>query len=404
MGPSGLGGDLFAHAVEVTDHVRAREQIERLLAESEYARAEAESARERTAALQALTGAVSSASTVGEVAGAIVAHAKAMLGAAGVVVARVSADGEHLDIVGASDMPDASRERWSRFPLGANAPLAEAARTGESIYLESREAWIARYPEIAPELDASGHQANVVVPLILEGRVFGALGAAFRAARVFTADERAAVLTVSRQCALALERARLFESERIARRAAESANRTKSDFLAVISHELRTPLNTIDGYAELMELGIHGPLTEDQRQDLARIRKTQRHLLGLINGVLDYARVEAGAVRYAVRDVAVDETLAKLRVTRCSVSARKTSHPVTTPDAIRDLTVQADPEKLQQIILNLLTNAIKFTEPGGRIDLACSAEGPSVRTSRSRTQAAAFHPINSRACSNHLCR
>ena len=259
-------------------------------------------------------------------------------------------------------------------------PLAEAARTGESIYLESREAWIARYPEIAPELDASGHQANAVVPLILEGRVFGALGAAFHTARVFTADERAAVLTVSRQCALALERARLFESERIARHAAESANRTKSDFLAVISHELRTPLNTIDGYAELMELGIHGPLTEDQRQDLARIRKTQRHLLGLINGVLDYARVEAGAVRYAVRDVAVDETLATCE-SLVAPLVRGRHLALFYGGCDPELTVQADPEKLQQIVLNLLTNAIKFTEPGGRIDLACSTEGQSAHIS-----------------------
>ena len=77
-----------------------------------------------------------------------------------------------------------------------------------------------------------------------------------------------------------------------------------------MSHELRTPLNAIDGYAELMELGIHGTLSDDQRQDLARIRKSQRHLLGLINGVLNYARIEAGAVRYDIGDVILDEVLA----------------------------------------------------------------------------------------------
>ncbi|HEX5970840.1 MAG TPA: PAS domain-containing protein, partial [Gemmatimonadaceae bacterium] len=105
------------------------------------------------------------------------------------------------------------------------------------------------------------------------------------------------------------ERDRLLEFAEEARRDAEAASRAKSEFLAVMSHELRTPLNAIGGYAELLELGVRGPVTDAQREDLRRIQASQRHLLGLINEVLNYARVEAGAVRYDLADVPVAETL-----------------------------------------------------------------------------------------------
>lgn len=111
----------------------------------------------------------------------------------------------------------------------------------------------------------------------------------------------------------------LGESERArreaesARREAEAANRSKGEFLAVMSHELRTPLNAISGYAELMELGLHRPVTDQQRADLARIQASQRHLLGLINQVLNYTRIDAGAVAYDLTDVPVGEALAAAR-------------------------------------------------------------------------------------------
>ena len=170
----------------------------------------------------------------------------------------------------------------------------------------------------------------------------------------------------------------LGESERAraeaeaARRDAEAANRAKSEFLAIMSHELRTPLNAIGGYAELIELGIRGPITPEQRADLARVQQSQRHLLGLINGVLNYARVEAGAVNYNLADVSVLEVLGTCEaLVAPQMRARQLTFEFAAPSD--DVHVRADREKLQQILLNLLSNAIKFTEPGGRITLSCEA-------------------------------
>ena len=157
-----------------------------------------------------------------------------------------------------------------------------------------------------------------------------------------------------------------------ARADAEAANRTKGEFLAVMSHELRTPLNAIGGYVELLEMGIHGPVTSQQRDALARIQHSQRHLLGLINQVLNYTRVETGTVTYDIADVPVSEALASAEALVVpQVRARGLSYVIGRCDPA--LAARADPEKLRQILLNLLTNAIKFTEAGGEIGVSCEA-------------------------------
>jgi PAS domain S-box-containing protein len=168
------------------------------------------------------------------------------------------------------------------------------------------------------------------------------------------------------------ERERLLAEAETAREEAERANRAKSEFLAVMSHELRTPLNAISGYADIIEMGIHGPVTEAQRQALGRIQKSQQHLLGLINEVLNYARLESGAVAYDIGDVCVREVLATAEALTAP-QARARDLTLSLCDLAADLAVRADPEKLRQVLLNLLSNAIKFTDPGGHIDVDCRA-------------------------------
>lgn len=182
------------------------------------------------------------------------------------------------------------------------------------------------------------------------------------------AIERERVARESAECAKVEADQATADAQR-ARALAEQANRAKSDFLAVMSHELRTPLNAIGGYAELLELGIHGPITPAQSDALIRIQRSQRLLLGLVNQVLNYARVETGNIRYNFECVKLDEVL---RTAEGSVAPQMRSKGIRYEynGCDSSLNVQADAEKLQQILLNLLTNAVKFTDTGGAISVS----------------------------------
>jgi len=162
-----------------------------------------------------------------------------------------------------------------------------------------------------------------------------------------------------------------------ARAAAEAANQAKSDFLTTMSHELRTPLNAISGYTELLAMEIRGPITEEQRGDLVRIRRSGQFLLSVINDILNLARLEAGKVEYELTDVPITPLLSGLEALIApQIAARELTYRFVRHEA--PLTVRGDFEKVQQILLNLLTNAVKFTPPGGRITVDCEAVGDGV--------------------------
>jgi len=154
---------------------------------------------------------------------------------------------------------------------------------------------------------------------------------------------------------------------------AEEANRAKSTFLATMSHELRTPLNAIGGYVQLLELGIQGPITDAQADALARVARAQRHLLRLINDVLNLARIEAGRVDYNLAPCNLREMAdAVLPMVEPQLQSRRVRYSV---DLAPELTAYADREKVQQILLNLLSNATKFTPADGSVTVTGLADG-----------------------------
>ena len=146
------------------------------------------------------------------------------------------------------------------------------------------------------------------------------------------------------------------------------ANRAKAEFLAVMSHELRTPLNAIAGYSDLLAMGIDGPLTEKQTDAISRIRRNQQHLLGLIDEVLTFARIEAGSSNLESVPIAVNEAFESLEPL-VEPQLQQKSLQLLSPEIDPGLVVQADRAKLRQVLLNVVVNAIKFTPAGGRITM-----------------------------------
>jgi signal transduction histidine kinase len=140
---------------------------------------------------------------------------------------------------------------------------------------------------------------------------------------------------------------------------------------------LRTPLNAIGGYAELLAMGVHGPLNAEQAQDVARVRRSNQHLLTLINDVLNFAKVDAGQTEYRLTAVPVDETLRDTESMIAPQILQKGLH-YSYKGVDKSASVLADPEKMQQIILNLLSNAVKFTDAGGTITLSAEVAGKCI--------------------------
>jgi PAS domain S-box-containing protein len=163
----------------------------------------------------------------------------------------------------------------------------------------------------------------------------------------------------------------------VARLTAEEANRAKSQFLANMSHEIRTPINAVTGYAELLEMGIGGPLTAQQRHQVERIRGSSQHLLTLVNEVLDLAKVESGQMTVHRERGSVAESLDGALGMVQTQAARRGLRLVDDTGASREAGFVGDADRVRQILVNLLSNAVKFTEPGGRVSICASVtDGP----------------------------
>lgn len=270
-----------------------------------------------------------------------------------------------------------ARELNQRYPtdMSAKTGVANVFRTGQpELYPEITDEMLAvgavddEHLRITREL---GLRSAMIVPLSVRGSTFGVLTlVSAESRRRYGADDLALATELARRAAFAIDSARQHQQALKAQHEAERANRAKSQFLAAMSHELRTPLNAIAGYAQLLSMGIRGPITDDQHADLARIEQSQRHLLGLINDVLEFARIEAGRVEYHLAPIPVATLLGDLEdFVRPQLRNRELEFFCDDPP--EGVFVRADPDKARQILLNLLSNAVKFTPPKGRIDVRC---------------------------------
>ena len=374
---------------DVADRVAAAAERERLLAAERVA-------RERTERLQALTAAFSGALTPDDVVRLVVDQGLAALGADAGLVALLDPSGEWLTPRESRGYAEGVPGQWGRIAHEAALPVAEAVRTGRAVVLRTPEERARRFPAVAEALAA--YEASIALPLVGRGGALGALAVNRRAAGDLGAEALAFMEAFARQCAQALERTTAYEAEQRARAEAEreraaavEANRSKSEFLAVMSHELRTPLNAIGGHVQLVEMGLHGPVSEAQLQALARVQKAQHHLLSLINDVLSYAKLEAGKVEFDLQPTLVADVIRDVvPIVDPQVRAKGLVLDVSLPeDPGRDegpMLVWTDRDKFAQALFNLLSNAIKFTpgvqhsgEPGRlRVELSGRGETPDV--------------------------
>ncbi|HEY4304455.1 MAG TPA: ATP-binding protein [Gemmatimonadaceae bacterium] len=286
----------------------------------------------------------------------------------------VDHQGEKLTLYTLSGAP---REAFENFGHPRATPVFAPTFHGTAVVRSDDITKDERYGQWPPHHGMPpGHlpvRSYLAVPVFeRSGEVLGGLFFGHEETGVFDARaERLAVGTAA-WAGIAMENARLYEAERTARSSAEAANAAKSEFLANMSHELRTPLNAIGGYSDLLSAGIRGPVNEAQLADLARIKRSQHHLLSLINDILNFAKIEAGRVQMVPRDVSMSDVLGQLEaMIGPQLLEKHLQYDYQCCDA--SYTAYVDPERLQQILLNLLSNAVKFTNDGGRITVHCAA-------------------------------
>ena len=365
---------LQAQASEVE---AANDQLLELNQEAERARQDTEQARLEVEALNEVGNALVSELAVERIVQTVTDAATSLSGAqfGAFFYNVVDAQGEKLTLFTLAGAP---REAFENFGHPRPTPVFAPTFYGTAVVRSDDITQDERYGQMAPDHGMPrGHlpvRSYLAVPVFARsGEVLGGLFFGHSETGVFTARSERLVVGIAAWAGISMENARLYDAERSARDAAESANRAKSEFLANMSHELRTPLNAIGGYADLLIGGIRGEITDQQRADLVRIKRSQHHLLSLINDILNFAKIEAGHLPMKLRDVSMSEVLGVLESLIAPQLLEK-NIGYTYECCDPSYTAHVDPERLQQILLNLLSNAVKFTPVGGHISVICGAE------------------------------
>ena len=265
----------------------------------------------------------------------------------------------------------------AEYPTDWNSPfgIAKVIREGASMFVPVvPEAMVlagARDERHLELIRALHFRSIMAVPIVARGRVLGNLTLCMtESGRLYSESDLLLAEDLGRRAGVAVDNARLL-------RDAEVANATKTEFLRTISHELRQPLNATVSFLQLWELGLRGPLTEAQREDLTRVQRNQRHLMSLIEDLLSFTRLEAGRLEVECTRVVMDDALVGLEAMIApQMSAKGVDFTYQPCDA--SLVALADRDRTVQICLNLLTNAMRATPRGGRVQMECLAGAETV--------------------------
>jgi signal transduction histidine kinase len=316
----------------------------------------------------------------------IASHAVQLTGAAGGVIYEYNEATEEFTLRGSHQIEKAFVEalRESPIRLGGGAlgqAVSNRAPVEVADILDERDASATR---LRPVLKDLGYRSLLAVPLLREGRIMGGITIFRRTPGSFAPEVVNLLQTFATQSVMAIQNARLFREIEEKSRQIEAANRHKSEFLANMSHELRTPLNAIIGFSEVLGERMFGELNEKQAEYTDDILTSGRHLLSLINEILDLSKIEAGRMEL---EVATFDLPLAIDNARTFVRERAVKHginlDVTIDERLGDFV--GDERKIKQILLNLLSNAVKFTPEGGRIGINARHADGAVEISVSDT-------------------
>jgi K+-sensing histidine kinase KdpD/ActR/RegA family two-component response regulator len=337
-----------------------RQKMEAALRDSE-ARYRALAAR--TSRLHSLTAALSEALTVDGVAKAVVRQGKLVVGAQAGSVTLLVANGTQFEILADDSLSDDRRNR--RFGVSPGLCLTKAVESRQPVFVGSFADWQRDYWRSAAQAADGGFESTVALPLLAEGTVLGVLSFHFTAPVNFDDEFRTLLTSVAQHCAQALDRARLYETEHGARADAEAENRLKDDFLSTVSHELRTPLNAILGWAAMLRTGsLDGGRTV---RAIQAIHDNASRQARLVDELLDISRIAGGRSSLDLQKLDLAEMLrGAVESILPAAEAQGVAVHLHAPGALH---MDGDIRRLEQVFLNLLTNSVKFTPPGGRIDV-----------------------------------
>jgi len=353
-----LAEDIARRAATAIDNAR-------LYQETQQAKQAAELSVNRTVLLQSITAALSEALTPKEVADVVMNRGIPALGAVAGSVVLLTQGNTTLKVLQATGYPQSVIDTWESFPITAPTPIAETVRTKKPIFLENMAALEANYSNLIDAIALTLNNAWASIPLIAEGKAIGALGFSFATAQAFNEEDQRFMLTLGQQCGQAIARAQLYEAEKTARAQAETANRIKDEFLAVLSHELRTPLNPILGWSKLLRTRNFDEATKIRA--LETIERNAKLQTQLIEDLLDVSRILQGKLSLNLHAVDLKVAIAAAQETvRLAAEAKSIQIETVLNDVGK---VLGDGDRLQQIMWNLLSNAVKFTPVQGRVEV-----------------------------------